>query len=135
MAETIAPLTQDERAVLMIAAQGQSMIPIGKWASPIKNLVLRGLMRSLDTSNVVITAAGKTAIDAYEADVDRDLVRVVNDVAAVQEPIRELAEQSAQILAKIAKASSVVTGDTPWTAAGKWSETILSRAVEIMGDK
>ena len=34
-------LTDDERTVLMIAAQGQSMMPLGRWETPVEHLVER----------------------------------------------------------------------------------------------
>lgn len=68
--EIIHPLSDDERTVLMIAAQGESMIPIGRWEGPIKRLTALGYMRRLDDVNYVITDAGRSAIDAAEAEVD-----------------------------------------------------------------
>jgi hypothetical protein len=66
MAEVIAPLSVDERAVLMIAAEGVPMIPIGRWEASVKALARRGLMQMLDAVNYVITAAGQAALEAAE---------------------------------------------------------------------
>ena len=74
MNEIIAPLNEEERAVLMIAAQGQYMIPIGRWEAPIKSLAARGYMTKLDDVNYVITAAGREASDSAETDALRDYI-------------------------------------------------------------
>ena len=55
-------MTDDEYTVLMIAAEGESMIPIGRWEEPIRTLTLAGLMRKLDQVNYVITQAGRCAM-------------------------------------------------------------------------
>lgn len=68
--EVLAPLTDDERAVLMIASQGAPMIPVGRWEPAIKALARRGFMLMLDAVNYVITEAGMAALrpgDAYFA--------------------------------------------------------------------
>lgn len=65
-AEILAPLTDDERAVLMIASQGAPMIPIGRWERPIKALARRGFMQMLDAMNYVITEAGRAAMNSAE---------------------------------------------------------------------
>ncbi len=55
-------MTNDELTVLMIAAEGGSMAPIGRWEKPIRDLVSRGLMRKHDGVNYVITSAGMDAV-------------------------------------------------------------------------
>lgn len=62
-------LTQDEFTVLLIAAEGESMIPIGRWKWSILSLTERGLMRKNDDVNYAITEEGKNACkDRDEAD-------------------------------------------------------------------
>jgi hypothetical protein len=75
-AETIAPLTEDERAVLMIAERGEYMIPMGRWERPIKSLAARGFMRMIDSVNYVITEAGRLASSAAEDDAIRDWLKI-----------------------------------------------------------
>lgn len=65
----IAPLTDDERTVLMIACRGQYMIPHGRWREPVLTLAARGFLQKLDDVNYVITAAGRAASDTTEDDV------------------------------------------------------------------
>ncbi len=55
-------MTNDEMTVLMIAAEGESMIPIGRWEQPIRDLEARGLMHKQDAVNYVITDKGLHAV-------------------------------------------------------------------------
>lgn len=73
---TIAPLTDDERTVLLIACEGQYLIPHGRWRDPVLMLAARGFLQKLDDVNYVITAAGRSASDAAEEDVLRDFLKV-----------------------------------------------------------
>jgi hypothetical protein len=77
----MAPLTDDERVVLMIAASGQSMIPIGRWEGSIRALHARGFLQKLDEVNYAITPAGRAASDAAEDDAVRDVIKVNNRIA------------------------------------------------------
>jgi F0F1-type ATP synthase membrane subunit b/b' len=129
------PLSQDEAACLLIAAQGQSMLAVGRWKHPIKSLVMRGLMRSNDEFNNVITDAGRAAIDAHEDEADKHLVEVANAIVGAkvaQADIAKFAEQAAQLLAQAARASAAVTGDSLKAAAGKWLDVIRKRTVELL---
>jgi hypothetical protein len=74
MTSTILPtLTDDERTVLMIAARGESMIPIGRWKPTILGLAKRGLMLKQDAFNYTITDAGRAATEGVEAAVDAEM--------------------------------------------------------------
>lgn len=79
VSETLSPLSNDEVAVLSIAAYGQSMIAIGRWEEPTKSLVRRGFLRDAtgDLFNCYITDAGRAAIEAYDADMDREIRQVL----------------------------------------------------------
>ena len=66
-------LSIDEFTVLLLANEGESMIPIGMWKKPILALTERGLMRKNDEVNYEITAAGRSACDKINADDDRAL--------------------------------------------------------------
>ena len=70
-------LTDDEYAILMIAAEGRSMIPIGRWEKPVNDLVARGLMIRHDPANNTISPAGREALEQRERD-DVDAIRAVN---------------------------------------------------------
>lgn len=75
MADVLVPLTNDERTVLMIAAEGQSMMPIGRWQDPVQSLTQRGLLKAEDTFNCVITPAGREAVAADDVETDRALTK------------------------------------------------------------
>jgi FkbM family methyltransferase len=61
----------------MIAAQGKSMAPIGRWEQPIHDLETQGLMRKLDAVNYVITDKGREAIEVEEQQRDSDFVNAL----------------------------------------------------------
>lgn len=137
MTDIQSPMTDDEAAVLQIAAQGMPMIGIGRWEVPVASLLKRGFLEDLsgDTFNCVITDAGRVAMGAQEADDDRALGKVVDrmrDMAIAQKSIQEMVEQCAQVLVKIAEASAAVTGDSKLFAAGSWGEVIIDRAKELL---
>ena len=89
-------LTQDEFTVLMIAYDGISMIPMGRWKEPILALTERGLMHKYDGANYEITKEGQKACDERNAEDDqslRDLLaRHPKAVAARAVPIEEDSE-------------------------------------------
>lgn len=70
-------LTQDEFTVLLIAAEGESMIPIGRWKEPLLALTERGLMLKNDEFNYEITALGRAAVVARNETDDADLRRLM----------------------------------------------------------
>lgn len=73
MADILTPLTADERMVLDLAAQGQSMMPVGRWEIPVMTLARRGLLNKDDQFNYSITDEGKLANQGYEAAQDLEL--------------------------------------------------------------
>lgn len=132
-----APLTDDESTVLQIAAQHGTVGAIGRWEEPVKSLVKRGLLQDLsgDYFNCRITEAGKSVHAGAESEEDKALGRTVDrmrDMAIAQRSIQEMAEQCAQVLVKIAEASSIVAGDAKGYAAEQWSKVILTRAKELL---
>ncbi len=70
-------MTNDEMTVLMIAAEGESMIPIGRWEKPIHDLTDRGLLRKLDAVNYVITSKGTDALQAEEKQRDGEFANAL----------------------------------------------------------
>ncbi len=127
-------LTEDELTVLMIAAEGESMIAVGRWQKPIESLLQKGYMASRggDNFNCVITDTGRTAAREAEDAPFRELIETGSKIGATQKGIRDFAEQAAQLLAKAARASHSAVGDAPEYAAKKWSEIILRRALEVL---
>ena len=78
-------LSDDEFTVLMIANQGEAMIPIGRWKAPVESLVERGFLRRLGSPqdpsggfNNVITDAGRRACQARAQD-DEDAFKEAVD--------------------------------------------------------
>ena len=66
-------LSQDEFTVLLIASEGESMIPIGRWKAPILALTERGLMQKNDEVNYAITLAGREAVAQRNEEDERDI--------------------------------------------------------------
>ena len=136
---TPTPLTDDELTVLLIAAKGERMMPIGRWEQPTKSLVLKGYLRAqpwagdpCGAMNNVITPQGQAAVQEAEDAPFRELIETGSKIGATQKGIRDFAEQAAQLLAKAARASHSAVGDAPEYAVQKWSEIILRRAMEIL---
>ncbi len=137
MTDIKSPLTDDEATVLQIAAQGMTIGAIGRWAGAVESLLTRGLLKDMsgDKFNCVITDAGRSAMDGQEAEDDRALGNAVDrmrEMAIAQRSIQEMSEQCAQVLVKIAEASSVVTGDAKDVAAKNWVKVILTRALGLL---
>ena len=86
MADVLVPLSVDEDAILQIAKEGNSMMPIGRWEEPVRSLAKRGLLSKSDEFNYFITAAGRAAIKDSEAETDRALKKAYgNTIALVDE--------------------------------------------------
>ena len=132
-------LTQDELTVLLVAREGEPMMPIGRWEEPVRSLLARGYLRShrhegdpTGYFNNYITPAGKTAADKAEDDSLRAVIKASNDVSHTGAKTKALAESIARDLVRLAEISSKVTGDPPVTALERWSRTVLSRALELL---
>jgi FkbM family methyltransferase len=70
-------MTNDEMTVLMIAAQGEPMIPIGRWEQPVRDLAARGLMQKQDAINYVITSKGMEALRSEEQQRDGEFANAL----------------------------------------------------------
>jgi len=138
MSEVIEPLTTDELAVLEICVRGGSIAPIGRWEKPVRALTQRGLLNGLDAFNYVITDAGRDAHESQEREVDRALGEVIERGSAnmrAQLEITDTIEAMAQSLAKVARASALVTGDDEWHAAARWCRIMMDRTKEILQER
>ena len=127
-------LTDDEYTVLMIAAEGEILAPIGRWERPIKALHARGLMQMFNAWNYGITEAGITVLAEREKGVDEDLKQVLNvgsRLANVNASARVAAEESAKHLANAIRTSVIATGGTSENCARNWMEAIIKRALEL----
>ena len=70
-------MTNDEMTVLMIAAEGEPMLPIGRWEKPIRDLETRGLMRNHDGISYFITDKGIYALKAENAQRDGEFANAL----------------------------------------------------------
>lgn len=135
-------LTPDEKTVLLIATQGEPMIPIGRWKGPVASLVARGFLAPRGHGgdptghfNHHITPTGKAAVDDVEREDDealRSLITASNIAGHEQKKARAAAEQIAVQLVDLAEASSRVTGDSVRAALEQWAKVIGQRALELV---
>jgi hypothetical protein len=125
-------LTQDELTVLLIAAEGESMMPIGRWEAPVASLVAKGYLHSNDKFNNFITDAGRKAAEAQDNANIRELTETYYTVERSHEAARSRAEELANLLAELATYSSTITGDDKVKALREWARTILTRALEMV---
>lgn len=70
-------LSQDEFTILLLAAEGESMIPMGRWKAPILALTERGLMHKNDEVNYAITDSGRAVCAKRNEQDDADLRRLL----------------------------------------------------------
>jgi hypothetical protein len=128
-------LTNDDMSVLMIAARGEYMLAIGRWEGSVKSLAKRGLLKCEMLNGgpqYTITDAGRQAMQQGDDENIRAMIGASASVGAAQKTVRDAAEVVAQSLAEVAKTSAPITGDTPETAARRWSTIILNRALDII---
>lgn len=132
-------LSQDELTVLLIAAKGEPMIPIGRWKAPTESLIRRGYIKPhghpgdpTGHFNNYITAEGQLAAERADDDSIRQMITVSTSITHEQKKARAAAEQIAVQLVDLAEASSKITGDDRVAALEKWSRQILTRALEMM---
>jgi hypothetical protein len=71
-------LTDDEYTILMIANDGESMIPIGRWKDAVEHLVALGYLWQQNQFNCTITERGKQALKTHEGAIDLELAEVFN---------------------------------------------------------
>lgn len=78
-------LTNHEFAVLLLADDGESLIPIGIWEKPIKTLTTLGLLKKNDGANYVITAEGHAARIARDENDEAAMQRILSGSKAASE--------------------------------------------------
>ncbi len=128
-------LTDDEFSILLIAARGESVMPIGRWEKPVESLVAKGFLKQHDRHNNTITPAGRVALEKRENVDAVAWIEATSGSHSATANIRAVAEGMATTLANIAKESKKVTGGATADAARKWSEVILNRALELLGER
>src|SRR5882672_6926722 len=92
-------LTDDEYAVLMICAEGQSMAAIARWEKPTDSLVERGLLERADKFNNHITPAGREALNTHEKALHQHLAENGRKIVDARNQAQMSAEQAAQHIA------------------------------------
>jgi len=126
-------LSQDELTVLLIAAQGESMMPIGRWEAPVENLVERGYLRRTDRFNNYITDEGRAVAEAQDNANFKAVIEKRNEVVGAQDKARARAEELAILLAELAAYSAAMTDDDKLTALKNWGRIVLENAKEKLG--
>src|SRR5258705_7494954 len=125
-------LTDDEVTVLMIAAEGQSMIPLGRWEKPVHSLTAKAYLRKADDVNFYITDAGRQAIKARDKEDDALFAKVLNKTSklvSAQSTITQDGENLARTLVEMGRASMPLTGDSLESAIRKWAKAVIDRAL------
>lgn len=129
-------LSDDEFTVLLIAAEGESMMPLGRWEQPVERLVELGYLERADKFNNYITPAGKAAVaehnkilEAADDGLARKMIELHNNRVAYKQVGEKLAEQ----MAAMAKAAADITGDEPLVALQKCVAAVRDRAIELLG--
>ena len=128
-------ISDDEFSVLMIAKQGQSMIPIGRWKSPVLNLAKKGLLQCVDSVNYVITPQGEAICDERDRSDDdsfRQILESSNKIANARTQASQSVEQAALHLSFAAKAAAIATGDPFVVCLDKWLPVVRERAIELL---
>ena len=120
-------LTQNELTVLLIAAKGEPMMPIGRWKAPAESPVAKGFLKPRAHAgdptgffNLHITDTGRAEVTCAERDDVMHANMVVGSIEHEHRKIRANAEQIAVQLVDLAQASRQVTGDPPVEALEKW---------------
>jgi hypothetical protein len=132
-------LTQDELTVLLIAAEGQPMAPIGRWEEPIKALVAKGFLMPhrhpgdpTGHFNNYITVAGRAAAEAAENANLRAMIGASNKIANATDKARGKAERIAVSIVELVDLTNEVTGEDKRAALDRWTQIITARAMELL---
>ena len=142
-------LSIDEQTVLLIAAEGERLIPIGRWKEPIDSLFAKGfLVRERHPGdptgyfNNVISPLGRAAVDALDSEFDKVLTDMANPrqtttmVAASQKHTRDKFRAQAEYIAgqmvELARESVAATGEDVGVALKNWTRAIVKRAREMV---
>ena len=142
-------LSIDEQTVLLIAAEGERLIPIGRWKEPIDSLFAKGfLVRERHPGdptghfNNVISPQGRIRADAMETGYDKVLAEAVSpqvmaplviaDQKRLETRLRAEAERISAMIVELARESMPITGQTLASATKNWTKAIVARAKEMV---
>lgn len=133
--EVISPVSGDEETVLQILEQGGSVAPIGRWKSPVESLVSKGLVRMDDPVNCSITSAGASALKVEDDSMWEAMAKQVMVLGRSKAEIQILGEQAAELLVRIARASTAATGNSESSEVTKWGNVIIDKAQDLLCSK
>ncbi len=134
-------LSRDEETVLLIAAKGESMMPIGRWKAPTENLIAQGLLirqphagDPTGAFNCVISRKGREAASAIDAgyDIEHEVGTAVAPALRERDKLRAEAEHISVALATLVGNSVKVTGEPAQESAENWVRVIVKRALELL---
>ena len=138
-------LSDDEYTVLTIAAQGEPMMPIGRWKPAAESLVAKGYLHGTPSPqdpsgmfNLRITPLGRQASEKAEKAMDDRLGQAITlstQIGHLQKKARASAEQIAVQLVDLATLSEQATGEAKATALERWARIILARSLEMIGGR
>jgi len=130
----------DDITVLLIANEGERMIPIGRWEGPITRLLASGHLQKAPSMgdptgqfNCVITALGREAVKAYEGEEDKALGNMIthsSEVGTAQVECRRCIEEAVKLIAKASLLLAKVTGDSATTAAKSWLDIVENEVLQ-----
>lgn len=135
MAESSLHLTDDERTVLMICAEGESLAAIGRWEEPCDHLVEVGLLQRLDKFNNVITDAGRKAIGEANAVVDDNFAQSMIRAHNARVEYRSRGEEIANGLAVMAVEVAAQVAGNPVILLRKCLADVATRAIELLKEQ
>lgn len=128
-------LTDHEYAVLMLAADGNSMIPIGIWEKPILNLTVLGLLKKFDSVNYGITDSGRKMLADRQHEEDDDFKQAfakLNDDRNAQQQSVMSTNQAAQHLVFAARAAAKLSGNSAKMEVWSIGQGVIQRAMELL---
>jgi len=121
-------LSNDELTVLMIAAQGESMMPIGRWEKPVESLVAQGLLKRHDKFNNVITPEGERAL--AKDDDARQLIETNNAIVLAKQQMEQAIGKAARELKAATEIAMRVTGEPFDVAVKNVARLVAQRVTE-----
>lgn len=125
-------LSDDEWTCLMIAAEGASMMSLGRWEPSIDSLVAKGLMSRNDKFNNFITPAGRQAAAEHEKKTDDASLRIGVEVHNTRIRAKTILEEAAAKLAEAAQLGQRVSGGEIDTHIAQAAREIIKRAQELV---
>ena len=146
-------LSIDEQTVLLIAAEGERLIPIGRWKEPIDSLFAKGLLvrerhpgDPTGHFNNILSPQGRAAVDEMETGYDKVLAGtltaevpaktmaplVVQNRKRLETRLRATAEHIAAQMVELTRESIAVTGGDERVVLENWCGVIVLRAKEMV---